>query len=226
MFATDLDDTLYREIDYVMSGYRAIADELERAHIMRSSEVVEVLETAENTWHGLDNLAARIWQAHPDTKYSSVDWMLDIYRNHTPDIRLMPEVRETLENISNAGHKIGIITDGRSSTQRAKIEALGLLDLISPENIIISSEVGGDKTTRLPFDKMISNNPHEKQFVYLGDNPAKDFRWPNAMGWTTVELKDCDGKNIHPQSIEVPDNFKAKYIITDFPDILNVSDRM
>ncbi len=52
MFATDLDDTLYREIDYVISGYRAIADELERAHIMRSSEVVEVLETAENTWHG------------------------------------------------------------------------------------------------------------------------------------------------------------------------------
>ena len=29
MFATDLDDTLYREIDFVMSGYRAIGLELD-----------------------------------------------------------------------------------------------------------------------------------------------------------------------------------------------------
>ncbi len=225
MFATDLDDTLYREIDFVISGYHAIGHELEVHDVMSEKEVVNILKSAEDTWHGIDNLATHIWMNHPDSKFS-VEWMLSIYRNHRPAINLCDGARETLGSIVDAGHKIGIITDGRSSTQRAKIEALGLLDFVMPENIIISEEVGGDKTTRIPFEKLISRNPDEKRFVYLGDNPAKDFRWPNALGWTTVELKDTDGRNIHSQSIDVPEDFKAQYVIRNFRDILTVTNKM
>jgi len=97
-----------------------------------------------------------------------------------------------------------------------------LLDFVTPENIIISEEAGGDKTTPIPFEKLKSNKPDEKHFLYIGDNPAKDFRWPNAMGWTTVELKDVEGKNIHSQAIYVPENFKAQYVITSFSDVLKL----
>lgn len=221
MFATDLDDTLYREIDFVMSGYRAIGLELDKNNIMAADDAINILKSAEDTWHGIDNLVAKIWLSHHDTKFST-EWILNLYRTHKPDINFGEGVRDTLKTIADTGQKIGIITDGRSSTQRAKIEALGLLDFVTPENIIISEEAGGDKTTPIPFEKLKSNNPDEKHFLYIGDNPAKDFRWPNAMGWTTVELKDVEGKNIHSQAIYVPENFKAQYVITNFSDVLKL----
>lgn len=40
MFVSDLDDTLFDEIDYVRSGYRAIGRELEHYSIMPCAEAV------------------------------------------------------------------------------------------------------------------------------------------------------------------------------------------
>lgn len=219
MFATDLDDTLFDEIDYVRSGYRAIGKELELHGIMSSCEVVNMLETAVDTAHGFDNLAARIWLDYPGTSFN-VEWMVEVYRTHTPDIELRSGVYDTLRSIYDAGHKIGLITDGRSGTQRAKIKALGLDRFILPENIIISSEIGADKTTRKPFDILMSRNPEEKKFLYIGDNPAKDFHWPNVLGWYTVEVSDRNGTNIHPQDIDVPEEYRAKNIVLNYADVL------
>lgn len=42
MFATDLDDTLYREIDFVMSGYRAIGLELDKNNIMAADDAINI----------------------------------------------------------------------------------------------------------------------------------------------------------------------------------------
>ena len=38
-----------------------------------------------------------------------------------------------------------------------------------------------------------------KQYIYVGDNPEKDFLAPNSMGWMTIGLAD-DGRNMHPQN--------------------------
>ena len=67
---------------------------------------------------------------------------------------------------------------------------------------------------------MMERNPAEHRFVYVGDNPAKDFRWPNALGWLTVQLDDPDGVNIHSQAIDVPADFHAARHIARVADLL------
>ena len=49
MFVSDLDDTLFDEIDYVRSGYRAIGRELEHYSIMPCAEAVLFLEASSTT---------------------------------------------------------------------------------------------------------------------------------------------------------------------------------
>lgn len=219
MFVSDLDDTLFYEIDYVHSGYRAIGRELEAAGIMSQDEAVGILMSAATTAEGFDNLSARIWLSYPATSFNA-GWMVETYRFHTPDIRLREGAREMLSGIRELRCGIGIITDGRSATQRAKIKALGLHEFIDSGNIIISGEIGADKTTRIPFDTLMSRNPHCNSFTYLGDNPAKDFRWPNAMGWNTIEILDAGGIHIHPQAIEVPSDYRARHTVASLSEVL------
>lgn len=217
IFASDLDDTLFREIDYVHSAYRAIGRELESDGIMTAKEAVDALEMAETTARGFDNLAALIWQNYPGSRYD-VKWMLNIYRTHKPDIHLLPGARKLLDTLRNEGVEIALITDGRSNTQRAKIEALGLMEYVKSDNIIISEEVGGDKTTEIPFTTLMARNPSQSSFLYLGDNPAKDFRWPNALGWTTVELFSPGWVHVNPQDVAVPEEYRAQYVVTSLPE--------
>ena len=48
------------------------------------------------------------------------------YRLHTPNIKLKPEIKKTLNDLIKLSSTIVILTDGRSITQRLKINSLGL----------------------------------------------------------------------------------------------------
>jgi putative hydrolase of the HAD superfamily len=222
MFVSDLDDTIYPEVEFVHSGFRAIGAALEQNGVISAADAVATLRGAATMAAGIDALAARIAEVDKTNTFN-VRWMVDCYRYHKPDIKLSDEVERTLTDIAARGIVIGLITDGRSLTQRAKIEALQLQRFIAPGNIIISEEIGGDKTTAIPFRALMAANPNERQFLYLGDNPAKDFFEPNRMGWLTVELADIHGTNIHPQpDAELPFAFRAAHRITAFSQVLSL----
>ena len=51
--------------------------------------------------------------------------------------------------------------------------------------------------TRASYEQIMQRWPG-KRYVYIGDNPRKDFIAPNRLGWLTLGLVDC-GANIHPQ---------------------------
>lgn len=218
MIAFDLDDTLYKEIDYVKSGYQAIATEASRLGLIAFDDAVAILEEAAGTAAGLDELSAIVSQNHLGCGFD-VARMLHIYRYHTPKISLSSATRNLLDRVKESGEDMALITDGRSATQRAKISALGLNRYFSPENIIISEETGADKTTPTPFELLMKRNPGAERFVYIGDNSAKDFRWPNALEWDTVQLNDCEGINIHSQQIAVAPEFAAKHSIDNISEL-------
>ena len=50
---------------------------------------------------------------------------------------------------------------------------------------------------------MVHHYPEASRFIYVGDNPAKDFVVPAMLGWDTYCLRSRPG-NIHPQQ-ECPD---------------------
>ena len=217
MLVCDLDDTLYKEIDFVKSSYRAIGAELESRGLMSAADVCALLDSAPEMSAGIDRLLAALSSACPGCGVTAGE-IVEIYRSHTPEISLSPGVYDTLEALKKRGVKLGLITDGRSVTQRAKIEALGLYRFFDEDNILISGEIGADKHSDVPFRIMMERNPDVLHFAYVGDNPAKDFLWPNRLGWSTIMLKG-DFRNLKPQYLDLPKEYQALFIVSSFAGV-------
>ena len=206
LVAFDLDDTLYKEIDYLKSAYREIA--LHAAHGNRSladkafGVMLQAYEDGDNAFLRLNEL---LGTETPISEY------LAMYRTHRPDILLEEDVVATLDALKTAGCTIALITDGRSVQQRNKIVALGLNRWIADEDIVISEETGSEKPSEANYRRLMELHPDAGRFVYIGDNPKKDFIAPNRLGWTTVCLLD-NGENIHPQRFgDIPQEAQPQY---------------
>lgn len=211
----DLDDTLYRERDYVESAFMFLGRLIERTYgIHDFSDELTRLYSA-----GDPNPIATIWDKQ-DLPASAMAEAVAAMRAHLPDIDLRQGARETLCAITRAGVGWSILTNGRSMTQRQKIAALGLQDAWG---VYISAELGVSKPDPAAFEKIRRDFCEAVRFVYVGDNPAKDFIAPNRMGWQTVMLND-DGFNIHTQEADLPSENKAQFSIRQLPDLCMILD--
>lgn len=219
MTVFDLDDTLFKERDFVTSSFRVIAREADRRGIISYEKALAILCAGRDGGMAFSSLAEEVAARAPGCGLTE-EWMVNTYRTHTPDIKLDDATESVLAALRELGETLGLITDGRSNTQRAKIKALGLERFIEPRNILVSGETGFDKTHREPFDMIMMRNPAERRYVYVGDNSAKDFIWPNKLGWLTVQLDDADGVNIHPQSSDRPAAFLPQRHIGSLSQLL------
>ncbi len=211
IIAFDLDDTLYKEEDFVFSGYRAVDAHVKEEYGFDDS--FQIMQQAFRTHHNpFDALAEAI------DRPIDIDALIAIYRTHKPDITLSRTTELTLENLAGEDAVLCLITDGRSITQRNKIAALKLNRFILDENITISEEIGAEKTERRAFDIIAKKFPQARQFYYIGDNTAKDFFWPNRMKWTTICIED-DGKNIHKQKFDGDRMHNPQVIISNFYEV-------
>lgn len=202
----DLDDTLYKEIDFVSSAYREIASWCGHPEI--SDQMMEWFHQGKNVFMELN---------HAFGLSIEIADYLQVYRNHHPSIRLDEDVIQALDSISKEGVVLGLITDGRSISQRNKINALGLDKWFADSNIIISEEFGSEKTNKRNFVFFMDKYP-SADYSYVGDNPRKDFLVPNQLGWRTIMLED-DGRNIHSYSHEV-DLLMPQLIISDLKELV------
>lgn len=209
----DLDDTLYKERDYVFSGRRAVARHAASVSGLDADRLMKAMKPFGPTDHGaFDALIAATGPAHADMRK-----ILERYRMHKPEISLDPSAEALLAQLKCEGTHLALITDGRAQTQRLKIEALGLGRFIEPDAVFISEETGGDKTSPLPFEAVESRFPGLCRRIYIGDNPAKDFRHPRMRGWSTVMLADPRKLNIHPQNLSsVPPENRPDCVIFGF----------
>ena len=192
----DLDDTLYKEIDYLRSAYRHIASLVSNARVPED----EVYELMLKTYNAGGNAFEAVVSRY-GLRLFSVEWMLNAYRNHKPKISLDEETRTTLDRLKVQGIVMGIISDGRVQSQMNKIEALGLKDYVNPGDIIINECSEYFKPDVRSYRRFMEKYGADSAYWYIADNPAKDFKAPNALGWTTICLLD-DGRNIHPQSFD------------------------
>lgn len=209
----DLDDTLYKEQDYLKSAYREIAAVVES----RYGAPRNICDQMFRWWQKGDN----VFQLLIDTYKLelTIDELLTIYRSHIPAIRLDDTIRNLLDRLHQ--HSVlGIITDGRSMTQRHKVDALGLSAYIDEHDILISEETGYEKPSDKPFRWFMEHYP-SRTYYYIGDNPAKDFEAPNRLGWTTICLLD-DGSNIHRQDFNLPLKMLPQYRILQLTEIENI----
>ncbi len=180
----DLDDTLYPEADFVASGFRAVAGHLaERAGVDAEAAVARLFELLHRDGRGrlFDTLLAELGLDEP------VETLIHLYRSHPPSLTLPGGSRRVLDELRRRGLRLGVVTDGMGAVQRRKLAALGVEPLV--DAVVVSDELDSEKPAAVPYRvalDLLGVSPPAA--AYVGDNPAKDFLWPNGAGMVTVQV--------------------------------------
>jgi len=183
----DLDDTLYLERDYVLSGFAAVGRWVE-AHL----SLKDFSEAARR--HFDAGLRERVFDAvlselGAAAEPSLIARLVQIYREHEPTIALAKDAADFLDSVrEDVG--IALLTDGHLVSQTNKIRALGLEERkVWP--IVCTDQWGRDywKPHRRGFELIQSTfELPADAFSYVADNPTKDFVAPRQLGWRTVQI--------------------------------------
>lgn len=185
----DLDDTLYREMDYVRSGFRVVAGFLSSKYGFHEAIVFNKTMDILNAF-GRGNVFNKLLEALGIFDEEILRYLIYIYRLHSPEIRAFEDVVPVLERLRRSGVKTGLITNGMAIVQQNKVSALGIARLL--DVIIYPDAIGPEywKPSAVPF-KMALNvlNVPASESVYVGDNPSRDFLAPNALGMKSVQIK-------------------------------------
>ncbi len=106
-----------------------------------------------------------------------------------------------LSKLRERGLLTGLITNGKSETQRAKLKLLRLSDYF--DEIIISGEFGCAKPSTEPFVAMAQRLKAEpNELIYVGDHPKYDIEASRMAGYIPVWIKTT-GTWVYPE-IEKP----------------------
>lgn len=206
----DLDDTLYKEVDFLKSAYREIAERAEKEWGCSADIYQKMMFWREKG----ENVFGKLIMAY--NLKASVGELLTMYRCHIPKCQLDKLTHIVLSQLK-LSCVLGMITDGRSLTQRNKIKALALDAFFDETNVLISEETGYEKPSEEPFRFFMRQYP-QCHYYYVGDNPAKDFYAPNRLGWNTICLLD-NGQNIHYQNFDLDADYLPKYKIDSIMDL-------
>ncbi len=214
----DLDDTLYSEHQYVLSGFSAVDHFLSEQHtingfLKKANQLFTSGERGRIFNQSLEALGVTFTD-------NFVTQLVDVYRQHKPEIELFKDAKWAL-NYYSSKMKVGMITDGYLDTQKNKIESLGISGKF--DAIVISDAFGREYW-----------KPHEKPYlaiqsqigvlaedcIYVGDNVKKDFITAKRLGWQTICVKRDAGEY---QDIVISEEYLADTTITSLkqlPEIL------
>jgi putative hydrolase of the HAD superfamily len=211
----DLDDTLYLERDFVRSGFAAVGGWLATERGVRGFEACawRLFETGQRG-DIFDRVLPRLG-VQPER--ALIVRLVRVYREHLPTIRLEPAAAELLDGLSGRC-RLAVLTDGFHETQRRKIVALGLESRCRP--IVCTDRWGREhwKPSCKGFRHIQEalGAPPER-CIYIGDNPAKDFRAPKALGWRTLRLRHPRGE--HASAMAASPLDEADATVTTLADV-------
>ena len=192
LFVLDLDDTLYLERDYVRSGFVSVDH-----WIQQELNVTGFLKKAWQLF--LDGERGKIFnQALSEMNLDDsgiVEKLVSVYRSHEPSINLEPDAAFFLD--SKPKRNLSIITDGYSISQWAKINALKLKDKV--RQTIVTGDWGKEfwKPHHRAFEH-VSKSHDPLECIYIADNPEKDFKAPEQLGWAeSIRIRRPGGLHFH-----------------------------
>jgi putative hydrolase of the HAD superfamily len=182
----DLDDTLYPESEFVMSGFQAVDAWLERECRVAgfSRLAVEQFRTGRRG-RIFDEVLPQLGLS-PEPQLVAA--LVTVYREHRPVLHLFPDAIATLAWAERI-FRLGVLTDGFAQVQRNKLAALGLEPRLKA--CIVTDELGREFWKPHPkgFEQIMEVLPgNSSGFLYIGDNPRKDFIAPSQLGWHTIRI--------------------------------------
>lgn len=196
MIVFDLDDTLYSELDFVKSGFKAVDSFLKDSFSFEAFDILWNIFQKNGSGAVFnvlyDNYGEERFIGYKNEEF--VSRCVDIYREHKPALQLPEDSKHALETLSSK-FKLGLLTDGYAVTQRNKVKALKIESFF--DLIVYSADYDTAKPDETLYQFFMEKFPDESSYCYVADNPKKDFITPNKLGWYTVRLNRQNGIYSH-----------------------------
>lgn len=208
----DLDDTLYDERAYVLSGFRAVAAEVAGRQAGVDADALFAAMQAELDAHGRGRVFDRaLAQAGLASDPDTVAGLVSAYRAHEPTIALWPGVAETLADLRR-DHRLAILTDGLPIMQRRKVAALGVEALV--DEVLYSWEHESPKPDPACYAEALRRlGAGPEETVVIGDNPGHDMAAARAIGARSIRV-------LAGRFADQPDGvFPADAVAGSFPEV-------
>jgi len=178
----DLDDTLYNEIEFVKSGFLAVSQYIDNRDSKKYFNLMMEIFEVEGSGRVFNHLK------EIENINISLEKMVEIYRFHMPNISLREDAKVLLEYLK--GYKTALITDGHIITQQNKFRALGLDRYIKLP--IFTDLLHTKKPDLIPFEEVMREFK-DSSYLYIADNPKKDFIAPKKLNWRSIHYKNPIG---------------------------------
>lgn len=207
----DLDDTLFEELTYVQSGFRAVADYLQGTYGIPAMSSLDWMmqKLAGGRGRIFDDL---LMEFHLYNK-KTVRKCLSVYHHHFPTIHLSPEADACLKRF--AKFPIYIVTDGNKLVQTNKLQALGLFSRANFCYVTHRYGIRNAKPSPYCFLKICEREKVQPQeVVYIGDNPQKDFVGLKPLGFKTIRVYQGQHKDVAK-----PSEFEADFGIKSLMEL-------
>ena len=221
----DVDDTLYEQIVPFKNAYRSLFDidiDMEKFYLLSRYYSDVKFEASRNGEMTMDEYHIyRIQEAARDLGVFLTDEqalnMQKEYKKNQQKLQMSDITINILELAKKNNVKLGVITNGPSEHQWAKIDALGVEKLIPRENIIVSGDLGIiNKPDVRIFDAMqVKLQLDTESLYYIGDSFENDIVGANNAGWKSIWInrynKECSpGTEIYEK---VENNYELFEII-------------
>lgn len=214
----DLDDTLFLERDYVMSGIEAAGRWAGKARGI----------------YGLAGTARSLFESGVREKLFDralsrlgirggrrlVPELVAAYRSHRPALKCLPDALEILLWAKKRRFGLALLTDGHEEVQRRKIDALRIGDAFRCQ--VLTDTLGREswKPSPIGFQKVMRwSKLGADGHVYIGDNPHKDFLAPRMLGWRSIRIRRPEG--LHARE-EGPTDGAAEREITSLAEMKEI----
>lgn len=181
----DLDDTLFEELSFVYSGFRAVADYLNPIIHLPQEQIITALKAELQSQR--EQVFDRFLAKQGFKSQKMIKSCVSIYRGHEPSLNLFPEARACLARLHE--HPIYIVTDGNQLVQRKKFFALGLDLLVRRCFFTYAHGLHRRKPSPYCFEKICAlEQVTPASVVYIADNPHKDFVGIKPLGFQTIRV--------------------------------------
>lgn len=184
----DLDDTLFDERDYVLSGFRAVAGEVAGRFAQVDPEAFFRAMVAEMDANGRGRVFDRaLALAGVEPEPGLVTGLVETYRDHRPRIALWPGVAETLAALAR-DHPLALVTDGLHRMQARKVEALGVAGLV--REVLYCWQLAAPKPDPAGHLEALRRlGAHPSEAIVIGDNPTHDMAAAAAAGCRSIRVR-------------------------------------
>jgi FMN phosphatase YigB (HAD superfamily) len=197
----DMDDTLFPERDFVLSGFRAVA-----VKVYDDFQLDIEGELREAFIHGMrgDLFTRALRRAGIPVEEHYVKSLVNVYRTHLPEIRPYLDVIPMLTHLKERGARVALMTDGWHQVQERKLTALGIASFF--DEIVFTDSIRGTSSWKPAADGFLqclrSLHLDAPGCVFVGDNPAKDFVGARRLGITTVRIQRRGAEHENQQPID------------------------